>query len=100
VVGSPNSSNSNRLKEIALKQGKASYLIDGPEDIQREWLDGMETIGVTAGASAPEVLVESVIQHLRDWGVSQVEEDGGTPETVVFALPKGLVSADKDIPHH
>jgi 4-hydroxy-3-methylbut-2-enyl diphosphate reductase len=90
VVGSPNSSNSNRLKEIALKQGKASYLIDGPADIRREWLDGVETIGVTAGASAPEVLVESVIQHLRDWGVSHVEEDGGTPETVVFALPKGL----------
>jgi len=94
VVGSPNSSNSNRLKEIALKQGKASYLIDGPEDIRREWLDGVETIGVTAGASAPEVLVESVIQRLRDWGISHVQEDGGTPETVVFALPKGL---DKEL---
>lgn len=93
VVGSPNSSNSNRLKEIATKQGIPAFLIDGPEDIQRAWLNTVETIGLTAGASAPEVLVESVIQKLRDWGASDVQEDGGEPETVVFALPKNLQAA-------
>jgi len=91
VVGSPNSSNSNRLKEIAEKQGRRAYLIDGPADIQRDWLDDVQTIGVTAGASAPEVLVESVIQQLRSWGALSAEEDGGEPETVVFALPKDLL---------
>lgn len=91
VVGSVNSSNSNRLKEIAIKQGKQAYLIDGPQDIQKAWLTEAAQIGVTAGASAPEVLVESVIQQLRDWGAESVEEDGGEPETVVFALPKDLV---------
>jgi 4-hydroxy-3-methylbut-2-enyl diphosphate reductase len=93
VVGSPNSSNSNRLKEIAEKQGRAAYLIDGPEDIQDGWLSGVETVGVTAGASAPEVLVESVIDHLRAHGADSVVEDGGDPETVVFGLPKNLVTA-------
>jgi len=93
VVGSPNSSNSNRLKEIATKQGKPAYLIDGPQDIRREWLQQVTTIGLTAGASAPELLVESVIQKLKDWGVTKVEEDGGKPETVVFALPKDLAAA-------
>ena len=93
VVGSPNSSNSNRLKEIAEKQGRAAYLIDGPEDIQHDWLQGIGVVGVTAGASAPEVLVESVIEHLRERGADSVEEHGGEPETVVFALPKNLLSA-------
>jgi 4-hydroxy-3-methylbut-2-enyl diphosphate reductase len=93
VVGSPNSSNSNRLKEIAEKKGRRAHLIDGPEDIRTEWLAGVETIGVTAGASAPEVLVESVIDHLRAHGADSVEEDGGEPENVVFALPKNLVMA-------
>ena len=93
VVGSPNSSNSNRLKEIAEKQGRPAYLIDGPEDIRREWLDGVATVGLTAGASAPEVLVENVIRQLRDWGADSVEQDGGQPETVVFALPKNLLTA-------
>jgi 4-hydroxy-3-methylbut-2-enyl diphosphate reductase len=93
VVGSPNSSNSNRLKEIAEKQQRPAYLIDGPEDIRREWLQGVETIGVTAGASAPEVLVENVIRQLQDWGADSVSEDGGEPETVVFALPKNLLGA-------
>lgn len=93
VVGSPNSSNSNRLKEIAEKQDRPAYLIDGPEDIRRDWLDGVETVGVTAGASAPEVLVESVIRQLQQWGAGDVEEDGGQPETVVFALPKNLLGA-------
>lgn len=96
VVGSPNSSNSNRLKEIAEKQGRPAYLIDGPEDIRREWLDGVETIGLTAGASAPEVLVESVVARLRGWGADSVREDSGEPETVVFALPRNLVAAMTD----
>ena len=93
VVGSPNSSNSNRLKEIAENQGRPAYLIDGPQDIRREWLDGVGSIGLTAGASAPEVLVESVINHLRGWGASDVEQDNGEPETVVFALPRNLLNA-------
>ena len=93
VVGSPNSSNSNRLKEIAEKQQRLAYLIDGPEDIRREWLDGVTSIGLTAGASAPEVLVESVIAQLQQWGADSVEEDSGEPETVVFALPKNLLGA-------
>lgn len=91
VVGSPNSSNSNRLKEIAIKNDLPAYLIDGPADIRREWLDGVDTIGVTAGASAPEVLVESVIEQLKSWGAESVQDDGGEPETVVFALPKDLI---------
>ena len=90
VVGSPNSSNSNRLREIAEKLGRPAWLIDRPEDIQRQWLDGVETIGLTAGASAPEVLVDSVIQKLRSWGAGHIQEDNGQPETVVFALPKEL----------
>ncbi len=93
VVGSPNSSNSNRLKEIAEKQQRAAYLIDGPQDIQRDWLDGVGTIGVSAGASAPEVLVENVIRQLQAWGAGAVREDGGRPETVVFALPRNLLGA-------
>ncbi len=96
VVGSPNSSNSNRLKEIAEKQQRSAYLIDGPEDIRREWLDGVDTIGVTAGASAPEVLVENVIRQLQEWGAGAVSEDGGEPETVVFALPKNLLATMAD----
>ena len=93
VVGSPNSSNSNRLKEIAIKLGKSAYLIDGPDDIQQDWLSGVNTIGLTAGASAPEVLVESVIGQLKEWGAESVEADDGKPETVVFALPKNLMEA-------
>ncbi|MFM1891949.1 MAG: 4-hydroxy-3-methylbut-2-enyl diphosphate reductase [Pseudomonadota bacterium] len=93
VVGSPNSSNSNRLREIAEKQGKPAYLIDGAEDIRREWLEGVTTIGITAGASAPEVLVERVIAQLQAWGAGAVAQDEGEPEQVVFALPKNLLGA-------
>ena len=92
VVGSPNSSNSNRLREIAEKQGIPAWLIDRPEDIQRKWLDGIAVVGVTAGASAPEELVDSVIEQLKSWGANQVEEDGGKRESVVFGLPKELVN--------
>ena len=90
VVGSPNSSNSNRLRELAEKQGRTAYLIDGPEDIRREWLDGQPRVGVTAGASAPEVLVEQVVARLREWGADTVEEQSGIREDVVFALPTEL----------
>ena len=93
VVGSPNSSNSNRLREIAEKMGRAAYLIDGAQDIRREWLRDESTIGITAGASAPEVLVDRVVERLRDWGAETVNEDQGTPEQVVFALPKSLLGA-------
>ena len=93
VVGSPNSSNSNRLKEIALKLGKPAYLIDGPDDIRPEWLIAVDTIGLTAGASAPEVLVGKVIERLEAWGAQSVEENVGKPEQVTFGLPKNLIEA-------
>jgi 4-hydroxy-3-methylbut-2-enyl diphosphate reductase len=96
VVGSPNSSNSNRLKEIALKLGKPAYLIDGPDDIRPEWLSGVDTIGLTAGASAPEVLVGKVVERLEAWGAQSIEENVGKPEQVTFGLPKNLVEALAD----
>jgi 4-hydroxy-3-methylbut-2-enyl diphosphate reductase len=91
VVGSPNSSNSNRLKEIAAKLGTPSYLIDGCEDIQKEWLKECKNIGVTAGASAPDVLVERVIEHLKTLGAKKVCENSGEKETIVFSLPPELI---------
>lgn len=90
VVGSPNSSNSNRLREIAEKLGKNSYLIDGAEDIDRNWLEGVNNIGVTAGASAPEELVQRVIEQLKEWGGKTVTENHGIQEKVTFSLPKTL----------
>ena len=90
VVGSINSSNSNRLRELAEKNGARAYLIDGAEDIKPEWLQGAVKIGVTAGASAPEVLVQGVISHLQQLGAGAVSELEGEPEDMVFALPKGL----------
>jgi 4-hydroxy-3-methylbut-2-enyl diphosphate reductase len=90
VIGSINSSNSNRLRELAEKQGIPAFLIDGPEDIRSEWITGRRTVGVTAGASAPESLVQSVIARLRAAGAASVEEIAGKPEDVVFALPKEL----------
>ncbi len=90
VVGSVNSSNSNRLREIAEKQGVSAYLIDGAKDINPEWLAGLTRVGVTAGASAPESLVQGVVGRLRDLGGEQVRELRGIPETIEFALPKEL----------
>ena len=90
VVGSPNSSNSNRLREIAEKLGTPAYLIDGADDIRQGWLKGKSRIGVTAGASAPEVLVESVIAQLKAWGATQTLENSGKREEVVFSLPREL----------
>jgi len=90
VVGSPNSSNSTRLMEISEKVGVPSYLIDNAAEIKKEWLDDKECIGVTAGASAPEVLVEAVINQLKEWGAESVKEAPGKIEKVVFSLPKEL----------
>ncbi|MFT3806654.1 4-hydroxy-3-methylbut-2-enyl diphosphate reductase [Arenimonas sp.] len=90
VVGSVNSSNSNRLRELAEKQGAAAYLIDGAEHIEPAWLQGRRRIGVTAGASAPEVLVQGVIARLQSLGGGSVRELHGEPEDMVFALPKEL----------
>ncbi len=91
VVGSPNSSNSNRLKELSDKLGTPAYLIDSAADIQRAWLEGKNTIGVTAGASAPEVLVQEVIARLKEWGAHGAEEKSGPQEHVVFPLPRELL---------
>jgi 4-hydroxy-3-methylbut-2-enyl diphosphate reductase len=90
VVGSPSSSNSNRLREIAEKAGIPGYLIDGPEDMQREWFEGKRVVGVTAGASAPEVLVERVVARLKEWGGQAPENLQGQVENVVFSLPREL----------
>ncbi len=96
VVGSQTSSNSTRLKEIAEKQGIAAYLIDNAEEIQRAWLRGKTSVGVTAGASAPEVLVERVVARLREWGGHTVNEVPGIKEQVVFSLPRELAGIDGD----
>ncbi|MCX7514773.1 4-hydroxy-3-methylbut-2-enyl diphosphate reductase [Frateuria sp. STR12] len=90
VVGSVNSSNSNRLRELAEKQGVRAYLIDGAEHIDRAWLDGVERIGLTAGASAPDKLVRDVIARLQSWGADEVRELQGEAETITFALPREL----------
>jgi 4-hydroxy-3-methylbut-2-enyl diphosphate reductase len=90
VVGSVNSSNSNRLRELAERNGARAYLIDGAQDILPEWLAGASRIGVTAGASAPEILVQGVIAHLQALGGGTVTELDGEPENMVFALPKEL----------
>jgi 4-hydroxy-3-methylbut-2-enyl diphosphate reductase len=90
VVGSPNSSNSNRLRELAEKAGIPAYLIDGPADIQRAWIEGKERIGVTAGASAPETLVREVIAQLEGWGADTVCEQQGREENITFSLPSAL----------
>lgn len=93
VVGSPNSSNSNRLREIAEKLGCQSFLIDDASQMKREWLDGVRSVGVTAGASAPEVLVSEVVANLNAWGANVVKEHQGIEEKVVFSLPKELRTA-------
>jgi 4-hydroxy-3-methylbut-2-enyl diphosphate reductase len=96
VVGSKTSSNSNRLREMADKNAKPGYLVDGPEDLHREWFDGVKSVGVTAGASAPEILVQGVIAQLREWGGEVAEELSGRTEHVIFALPKTLREVIKD----
>jgi 4-hydroxy-3-methylbut-2-enyl diphosphate reductase len=90
VVGSRNSSNSNRLREIAEKSGRSAYLVDGPEDVRPEWVQGRARVGVTAGASAPESLVQGVVARLRSWGATTVAESPAQPEDVSFGLPRDL----------
>ncbi|GGB92286.1 4-hydroxy-3-methylbut-2-enyl diphosphate reductase [Pseudoduganella buxea] len=90
VVGSPNSSNSNRLREVAQKMGTPAYMVDRAEQIDPSWLDGHRRVGVTAGASAPEVLVQAVIDRLKQLGVKSVRPLEGVEENVTFPLPKGL----------
>ena len=90
VVGSPSSSNSNRLRELAERLGTPAYLIDGAEDMQQSWFEGVQRIGVTAGASAPEVLVRGVIDRLQSWGATGEVELEGEPENITFTLPREL----------
>lgn len=90
VVGSPNSSNSNRLRELSERMGTPAYLIDGAEDLKQEWFSGVGRIGITAGASAPEILVKGVIDQLKAWGASEGLELEGQPENITFSLPKEL----------
>ncbi|MGQ7815625.1 4-hydroxy-3-methylbut-2-enyl diphosphate reductase [Metapseudomonas furukawaii] len=90
VVGSPNSSNSNRLRELAERLDIPAYLIDGAEDLKREWFDQAGRVGITAGASAPEVLVQGVIDQLRAWGAEVAVELDGRPENITFSMPKEL----------
>lgn len=90
IVGSPNSSNSNRLREIAVQLNKPAYLIDTAKDMQRKWFNEINIIGVSAGASAPEILVKEVIDQLKKWGGKTTIEHQGIEEKVVFSLPKKL----------
>jgi len=98
IVGSPNSSNSNRLREVAKNQGVEAYMVDNASLLQAEWLQGKRKVGISAGASAPEVLVKEVITALQNMGATHVEELQGVVENVVFQLPKNLVNAEKRTP--
>ena len=90
VVGSPTSSNSNRLAELARKLGVSAYMVDNAQELQAEWLEGKSRVGLTAGASAPEVLVQEVIERIRALGAISVQKMNGIEETIKFPLPKGL----------
>ncbi len=90
VVGSPNSSNSNRLREVAEQLHVPAYMIDNADELDPAWLEGRSHVGVTAGASAPEVLVEDVLARLRSLGAKSVRQLDGVEENVVFPMPKGL----------
>jgi 4-hydroxy-3-methylbut-2-en-1-yl diphosphate reductase len=96
VVGSRTSSNSNRLRELADRAGVSGYLVDGPNDMHREWFDGKNAVGVTAGASAPELLVQQVVERLKSWGAEAPEEVVGREERVYFALPRELRIAQQE----
>lgn len=95
VVGSANSSNSNRLREMAERNGAEAYMVDNASQIQPSWLPGHECIGITAGASAPEILVQEIVDLLADWGYNEVRELEGILETVSFGLPKGLRASNR-----
>ncbi|MBH5329645.1 4-hydroxy-3-methylbut-2-enyl diphosphate reductase [Eikenella sp. S3360] len=90
VVGSPNSSNSNRLREVAAQQGVDAYMVDNAGYLKKEWFAGKERVGITAGASAPEVLVREVVDTVQGWGYATVRESSGEQESIVFVLPKEL----------
>jgi len=90
VVGSPTSSNSNRLRELGSRMGADSYMIDSAEELQNEWFVGKHRVGLTAGASAPEILVQDVIHRLRSLGATSIRKLDGVTETIKFPLPKGL----------
>lgn len=90
VVGSPNSSNSNRLRELAERLGAKAYLIDNAREMDKAWFDGVARVGVTAGASAPEILIKEVLDTLQAWGADAPTELSGIEENVTFSLPKSL----------
>ena len=98
VVGSPNSSNSNRLREVAAHRGIPAYMIDRADELKPEWVEGKRHVGVTAGASAPEVLVQQVVERLRELGAGKVRELDGAVESVMFPLPRGLAHGERG-PH-
>lgn len=97
VVGSPNSSNSNRLRELSERMGTRAYLIDDQSEIQENWLENVRSISVTAGASAPEILVQDVVKRLKELGAAKVIEIDGRPENIVFSMPKALRIPVKNI---
>ncbi|ULJ62531.1 4-hydroxy-3-methylbut-2-enyl diphosphate reductase [Wielerella bovis] len=90
VVGSPASSNSNRLREVAASLGVDAYMVDNASYLEKQWFDGKSKVGVTAGASAPEILVQGVIEQIRAWGIDDVQQGEGEVESIVFVLPKEL----------
>ena len=90
MIGSTNSSNSNRLVEVAREHGAASHLIDNQAQVQEEWLEGVETVGITSGASAPEELVEALVELFRERGAEEVSELRTVHEDVRFMLPKEI----------
>ena len=100
VVGSPTSSNSNRLRELAQRLGTESYMVDSAAELKAEWFEGKSRIGLTAGASAPEVLVREVIDRIRALGAVSVRKMDGIEETIKFQLPKGLKLDDIAPPGH
>jgi 4-hydroxy-3-methylbut-2-enyl diphosphate reductase len=93
VVGSPNSSNSNRLREVAQSRGAPAYMVDNAAQLQPQWIEGRQRVGVTAGASAPEILVKEVVARLRELGAVRITQLEGKDEHVVFALPRQLTNA-------
>jgi 4-hydroxy-3-methylbut-2-enyl diphosphate reductase len=99
VVGSSNSSNANRLREVAEDYGARGYLVDGPQDLQRDWIEGVQEIGVTAGASTPEVLVQGVVARLNEWGAQIIDElPGRKTESVTFKIPRALKTVTNPSP--
>jgi len=90
VVGSPNSSNSNRLRELASRLGKQAYLVENASELQQQWFDEVKRVGISAGASAPEILVEGVITRLHEWGIESKTESEGQREEMMFPLPRAL----------